>query len=176
MTEKPWLDHYDLGVAKTLEPYPPKTLLDCLQETADERPDHPMLIFKGTRLSYGEMADLTDRFANALISLGVGPDQRVAILLPNCPQTVVAQFGAWKAGAVAAMLNPLYTEDEIADLLNECDAKTVIVLTPFYEKVKSIQSKNAGKACNSGQYQIVFATHSKSSVHLAEGKKRRASR
>jgi long-chain acyl-CoA synthetase len=62
-------------------------------------------------------------------------------LLPNCPQAIIGQFGAWKAGAIAAMFNPLYTEEELAALLNECGAKLALVLTPYYSKLKSIQSK-----------------------------------
>jgi len=60
-------------------------------------------------------------------------------LLPNTPQALIAQIGVWKAGAIAAMLNPLYTEHELAHALAECGAETAVVLTPFYDKVKALQ-------------------------------------
>lgn len=141
MGNRPWVKNYDEGVPETLAPYDEKTWLDLLKETAAERPDHPMAIFKGRAISYGEIEKLSSQFGSALTSLGVKKSDRVAILLPNCPQTIIAQFGAWKAGAVAAMINPLYTEDEVSDLLDECGAEWAVVLTPFYQKVKSIQAK-----------------------------------
>ena len=63
----------------------------------------------------------------------------VALLLPNCPQFVIGQLGAWKAGAIVVPLNPLYTEHELPHMLTDCGAETALVLTPFYEKVKAAQ-------------------------------------
>ena len=136
MSDKPWLKSYDEGVPHSLEPYPDKTLVDMVKETAKERPDHTAFIFKGNKISYLEFDQLSNDFAQGLISLGVKKGDRVAILLPNCPQTMIAQFGAWKAGAIAAMMNPLYTVDELEELIKECGAKIVVVLTPFYKNLK----------------------------------------
>lgn len=140
MSDKPWLKNYDEGVPHSLEPYPNKILLDVVNETAKERPNHTAFIFKGNKISYGEFEQLSNDFSHALISLGVKKGDRVAILLPNCPQTMIAQFGVWKAGAIAAMMNPLYTDNELEQLLKECGAKIAIVLTPFYQKLKAIQA------------------------------------
>ena len=140
MSDKPWLKSYDEGVPHSLEPYPDKTLVDMVKETAKERPDHTAFIFKGNKISYLEFDQLSNDFAQGLISLGVKKGDRVAILLPNCPQTMIAQFGAWKAGAIAAMMNPLYTVDELEELIKECGAEIVVVLTPFYKNLKSIQA------------------------------------
>ena len=67
----PWLEHYDRGVPRTLEPYPNRTLLSYVREASARRPDHPALLFKGNRISYGELERLSDCFAAALVSLGV---------------------------------------------------------------------------------------------------------
>ena len=139
MKEKPWLKHYDQGVPPTLHPYPSRTLLDVLRETAHQRPNHPALIFKGTTLSYGELEGLSNAFSKALIDQGIQRGDRVAIILVNSPQFIIAQLGIWKAGAIAVPLNPLYTERELAYSLKESGAKRAVVLTPFYEKVKGIQ-------------------------------------
>jgi len=71
----------------------------------------------------------------------LGPGDRVAILTPNCPQAIIAQLGAWQAGAIAAPVNGLYTGRELIHALNEIGATVAVVLTPFYEKVKAIQSQ-----------------------------------
>ncbi len=140
MDTKPWLTHYDQGIPHSLQPYPDKTLVDIVTETARQRPGHTALIFKGARLSYRELDRLTDAFAAALATLGVKKGDRVALVMPNSPQVVIAQLGAWKAGAIAAPLNPIYTERELELALKECGAATVVVLTPFYHKIKAIQS------------------------------------
>ena len=140
MESKPWLQHYDEGVPHTLEPYPQRTLLDVMHDTAVQRPDHTALIFKGARLSYAALDRLSDAFAAALVSLGAKKGDRVALLLPNCPQTIVCQFGAWKVGAVVTPINPLYTERELEHTLQAGEAEIAVVLTPFYGKLKAIQA------------------------------------
>jgi len=141
----PWLKSYDEGVPFSLEPYPEETLLDVLSETVRQRPQHTALIFKGKRLSYLELEKLSDAFANALIEMGVKKGDRVALILPNSPQSLITQLGTWKAGAIAVPINPLYTEPELKRLLNECGAETVVVLTRFYKKIKSLQSLSGVK-------------------------------
>ena len=141
METKLWLDHYDEGVPHTLEPYPERTLLDVVRDTAEQRPDHPALLFKGASLTYGELERLSDAFAAALVAQGVEKGDRGALLLPNCPQFVIGQLGAWKAGAIAVPMNPLYTEHELPLLLNDCGAEMALVLTPFYEKIKAVQEQ-----------------------------------
>ncbi|MES2177134.1 MAG: AMP-binding protein [Gemmatimonadota bacterium] len=138
----PWLSHYDAGVPHTLFPYPEKTLLDVVRETVRERPGHSAFLFKGARLSYGEFDRQSDAFAASLIASGVKKGDRVAIMLPNCPQALIAQFGVWKAGGIASPVNPLYTEHELEHALKENGAEVAVVLTPFYGKLKALQSRS----------------------------------
>jgi long-chain acyl-CoA synthetase len=141
METRPWLKNYDNGVPKTLEPYPEKTILDVVSEAVKERPDSPVLLFKGASMSWGELELLSDAFANALIASGVKKGDRLALLLLNSPQFLIAQLGGFKAGAIVSPINPLYTERELEHALNECEAETIVVLTLFYDKVKAIQEK-----------------------------------
>jgi long-chain acyl-CoA synthetase len=141
METRPWLEHYDEGVPHTLQPYPERTLLDVVSDTARQRPDHPALLFQGTRLSYGEVEQLSDAFAAALVAQGVKKGDHVALLLPNCPQIIIGQLGAWKAGAIVVPVNPLYTERELEHALVDCGVETALVLTSFYDKVKSLQPR-----------------------------------
>jgi long-chain acyl-CoA synthetase len=140
-----WLAHYDPDVPRSITPYPDRTLLDYLRELALDQPDQPALLFKGASLSYGELEKQSGSFAAALDALGVKPGDRVALLLPNCPQFMVAQYGTWKCGGVVVALNPIYTEREIEAALISFDASVVIVLTPFYQRVKNVQERTPVK-------------------------------
>jgi long-chain acyl-CoA synthetase len=138
-----WLQHYDHGVPETLSPYPERTLLDDLAEGVAERPDAPALLFKGRTVTHGELDRLSDAFAAALAGLGVAPGDRVALLLPNCPQFLIGELGAWKAGAILVPLNPIYTEQELEGALRRTGAETILVLTPFYRRIRALQPRTA---------------------------------
>lgn len=141
----PWLSHYPEGVPRSLHPYPDTTLFDLLGAAARRHPRRPAIVFKGRTLTVGEWDRESDAFAAALVSLGVRRGDRVALLLPNCPQFLIAEFGAWKAGAVVVPLNPIYNEDELAVPLAQTGAETIVVLSPFYGRVKAVQGATALK-------------------------------
>jgi long-chain acyl-CoA synthetase len=142
MEEKPWFKQYDPKMPRTLKPYPACTLLDVVKETVRERPEHTAWIFKGARVTYAELERLSDAFGAALVAQGVRKGDRVALVVPNSPQAIIGQIGAWKAGAIAVPINPLYTERELENSLNEVSAETAVVLTSFYGKVKAVQARS----------------------------------
>jgi len=135
----PWLAHYDPGVPASLAPYPRRTLLDYLNDSVRERPGHPAFLFKGRAFTLAEFERTSDAFAVALQSLGVKRGDRVAAMLPNCPQFFIAEFATWKLGGIFAPLNPIYTEEELAGPLTNIDAKVVVTLSSFYERLKKAQ-------------------------------------
>jgi long-chain acyl-CoA synthetase len=137
----PWLGHYDEGVPATLAPYPERTLIDYLDDAVRDRPASPFIYFKGATLTFGDVACLSDACAAGFLSLGVQPGDRVALLLPNCPQFVVAQYALWKLGAIVAPLNPTYSESELEGPLRDHGVVIVVTLTRFYERVKSVQPR-----------------------------------
>ena len=94
MEEKPWFKSYDAGMPHTLRPYPERTLLEAVRETVQLRPKHTALIFKGRQMSYAELEQLSNAFGTALVDLGVKKGERVALLIPNSPQAIIAQLGA----------------------------------------------------------------------------------
>src|SRR5262245_52489658 len=143
MIPTPWLAHYDQGVPASLAPYPNRTLLDSLTDAAHAEPDAPALLFKGATMSFGELERYSDECAAAFRSLGVRAGDRVALLLPNCPQFLIAQYGAWKIGALVAPLNPIYTEQELEGPLREHGVETVVALTRFYGRIKAVQPRTA---------------------------------
>lgn len=155
MNAKPWLKNYDPGVPASLAPYPNRTLLDAVADAARERPHHPALLFKGGQVTWGALERQSSALAAALAALGVRKGDRVALMLPNSPQAIIGQVGAWKAGAMAVPLNPQYTETELEHALNTCGAEVIIVLTLFYDKVKTLQPRTGVRhviATNIGEY------------------------
>jgi len=145
MVECPWLKNYDEGVPLTLEPYPEHTFLDIIKLNALQRPDAAMIWFKGNQISYGQFAEYVDNLAKALAGIGVKKGDRVALMMPNCPQIIISQFAVWKAGGIVAQVNPLYSEEELIHALKDSGAETVIVLTAFYNQVKKVQPGTAVK-------------------------------
>ena len=140
---KPWLEHYDSDVKPSLEPYPNKTLLDYLAELAAQHGDKPALLFKGATVSYAKLEAESDAFGAALVAMGVRKGDRVALVLPNCPQFLVAEFGIWKAGGIVVALNPTYSERELEQALDSTRSSLAVVLTPFYDRVKRVQGRTA---------------------------------
>src|SRR5215212_4139392 len=128
-----WFSNYDPGVPRTLAPYPDLTLLDYLRQNAASWPNRPALLFKGATISYDDLEKWSDRFAAALLRLGIERGDRVAIALPNCPQFIIAEFGIWKAGAIACPVNPTYAERELDHAFTATGASTAIVLNRFYD-------------------------------------------
>jgi long-chain acyl-CoA synthetase len=145
MAPRPWLAHYDADVPPSIAPYPERTLVDYLTDLAAEHPSKAALLFKGRTMSYAQLEAESDACAAAFAAIGIRPDDRVALLLPNCPQFFVAQFGTWKAGAVVVALNPTYSERELEHAFDATRVETVVTLTPFYDRVKRVQGRTAVK-------------------------------
>ena len=137
----PWLAHYDAGVPASLLPYPDRTLVDYLEDSARARPDRPAVLFKGATLTWREIERLSDACASAFAALGIARGDRIALLLPNCPQFLIAQFGAWKIGAIVAPLNPTYTERDLEGPLRHHGIETIVTLTRYYARVKPLQGR-----------------------------------
>lgn len=140
MSERPWFKHYDEGVPRTIE-YPEVPLQQLLADAAKNFPDSPCTVFKGAKISYKEMTDLTDRLAAGLAKLGVKKGDRVGILMPNTPQFVMAYFAIIKIGGVVVATNPLYTTSEIEHQVNDAGIEVMLVMSNFYNLVKKVQPK-----------------------------------
>ncbi|MFA5399975.1 MAG: AMP-binding protein [Dehalococcoidia bacterium] len=141
MADYPWYKSYDAGVPHSLAPYPEITLLDVIADTTREMPDHTFMYFKGRYFSYKEASRLFEIMASALIANGVKQGDRVATMLLNTPQQLIAAFGTMKAGAIFVPLNPLYNEDELVHALTTVDAEIIIVWDLLYANIKKVQSR-----------------------------------
>lgn len=142
--DKPWFAFYDPGVPHTLE-YPAVPLFGLLEEAARRFPTRAAVIFQGATLTYRQIDNLANRFANSLHALGVRKGDRVAILLPNCPQFLISFYGALKIGAIVVATNPLWVEREVEHQMADCGAETIVVLSRRYPLVNSIRRRTALK-------------------------------
>jgi long-chain acyl-CoA synthetase len=137
---KPWLASYPPEVPAEYD-FPEVPLTRLLDDAAASFPTTTALAFLGTRITYRELKDSVDRFATALAGLGVQKGDRVALVLPNCPQNVIAFFAALRLGAIVVEHNPLYTQAEMAHQLADCGAEVVICLDKVYDTVNAVRGQ-----------------------------------
>lgn len=139
---KPWLAYYPGGVPADLE-LPDIPVTGLLDDAVRRYPHRPAMIFLGRRVSYRRLGAAVDRFADALRRLGVHKGDRVAVVLPNCPQLVIAFFAILRRGAIVVQHNPLYTANELHAQLADCGAKVVVVLDRGYETLLAARAGTA---------------------------------
>jgi len=144
MEHRPWHDYYDEGIPISLS-YPAVPIFHFLENSAKKYPDKPCTIFKGAEISYKEMSQITDQLATALVDLGVKKGDRVGILIPNTPQFVMVYFAVLKAGGIVVATNPQYSGREIVHQANDSGMELMIVMSMFYELVKSVQAETGIK-------------------------------
>jgi long-chain acyl-CoA synthetase len=138
--EKIWLKSYAPGVPEHID-FDDIPLPLALTRTAKKFPDNPALLFQGTTIDYRKLDDLVSRFAAALKGLGVQPGDTVALLMPNLIQTVIAVYGAFRAGAVVAMNNPLYTDPELEHQFNDSSSKFLVSLDLLVPRMINLRQK-----------------------------------
>lgn len=136
---KPWLRFYDADVPAELV-IPPFTLPDLLNRTAENYPGQTATVFMGARLTYRQLKQQVDRLAAALANLGIQPGDRVAIMLPNCPQAIIAYQAVLALGAVAVMTNPLYVERELIYQWGDAGVKLVVGLDLFWPRIAAVRA------------------------------------
>ncbi|KEP76096.1 long-chain fatty acid--CoA ligase [Microbacterium sp. SUBG005] len=123
---RPWTSSYAAGVPEDLEPQT-GSLLDIVDASTRDYPDAPALQFFGRETTYAEMSEQIARAAAALAAHGVRAGDPVALVLPNCPQHIVAFYAVLRLGAVVVEHNPLYTARELRKQFEDHGAKHAIV-------------------------------------------------
>jgi long-chain acyl-CoA synthetase len=144
MSKKPWLNCYPEKVAAEVE-IPNKTLPQILEESTKSYPTNIALSFYHKKMTYTELSTLAGGFASALQQNNVVKGDRVAIMLPNCPQYVIAYYGALTAGSIVTQLNPMLVERELQYILNDSGAETIVIFDALYPRLKAIQSETKVK-------------------------------
>ena len=142
--KRPWLKSYRLGpykLAHSLEPYPEEPLFSFLDQSAENYPAATAIDYFGLRTSYRELKQYADSLASALAGFGVSKGDKVATILPTCPQYVIANFAILKTGAVHVPCSILHKERELEFEIGEAGAETVICLEEQLDRVRNIQPK-----------------------------------
>ncbi|MDZ7699364.1 MAG: long-chain fatty acid--CoA ligase [Deltaproteobacteria bacterium] len=140
MEEKFWHKAYAKDVPFTVD-YEKITLPDTLKRTAERFPDTVALVMMGKTITYRELNDLVNRFAGALTDLGIQKGDKVALILPNMPQAIIAAYAVFRVGAVVVMNNPLYTETELAHQLNDSESKMAIGMDLLVPRMLNLKEK-----------------------------------
>lgn len=133
---KPWLAHYPSEIPSS-HSYPQQNIAKFLLDAADRFPFSPAVDFFGARMNYAQLRESAMRFAAAIRALGIVKGDRVAIMLPNCPDAVAAYFGTLLAGAVVVQTNPLYQPHELKHQLGDSGAKLIVTLDQLYPRVEA---------------------------------------
>ena len=138
-----WQAHWPPGVDEARIRLPDDSLPARLKATAARLPRKTALVFYGREISFTELDEASDRFAAWLRGRGVGPGDRVALYLENCPQFAVAHFGALKVGAITVALNPMHKTHELGHELEDSGARVVVAADAGREVVESVRDRTA---------------------------------
>jgi len=140
--EKPWVRVYEGQASPEIEVYE-GSLTDFFRSCVEEHREKTALTFYATTFDFVRLEALSEKMAASLAARGVGKGDRVALMLPNCPQYVVNFFATVRLGAIVTQLNPMYVEREIEHILRDSGAETIVVYSDVYPRVKNVVAKTA---------------------------------
>ncbi len=141
---RPWLKQYERHVPQSLT-YPEIAIHRLLLDTVDRHPDHVAITFNEIHFTYKELNERVNRFAHALLKMGVEKGDRIALLLVNSPTYVFAFFAVMKLGAIVVNLNAGIQGEELARCLNDTGAKVIVTLDLFAQSVYKVIKKTGVK-------------------------------
>ncbi|MEN2467629.1 long-chain-fatty-acid--CoA ligase [Ornithinibacillus sp. FSL M8-0202] len=136
--QKRWHDLYPNEIPTSLS-YDERPLQDFLKDTVSQYGEKKALYFMGKELTFAELYEQASKFANYLQGLGVEKGDRIAIMLPNSPQSVIAYYGSLMAGAIVVQTNPLYTERELEYQLTDSGSKVIVCLDILVPRVTNVK-------------------------------------
>ncbi len=139
---RPWLDSYDYWVREHVN-YPRRPLHEILRVAAVEVPERPATAFLGAHLTFAQIKEQSDKFAAALRALGIKQGDRVGIMLPNCPQYIVAAFAILRLGATVVNVNPLYTPREILVVAEDSGMRALLTLDVLAPLTLSVREQTS---------------------------------
>ncbi|MEO0150531.1 MAG: long-chain fatty acid--CoA ligase [candidate division WOR-3 bacterium] len=139
-----WHKKYEPGVPYSLE-YEEVPLYTILDNSAQKYPNNPAITFYNWQITYSQLFNKVESLKTALYELGIRKGDRVALMLPNTPHYIISYFAILKLGAIVVQINPLYSKSELEFILNDSQAKALITLDLFLDKVLSIKDKVSTK-------------------------------
>lgn len=138
--KKIWLSSYEPGINASVD-FNDILVPRYLEESAQNFPDHPALIFQGFTLSFQELNEMVARFAAALKGFGIKKGDSVAILLPNVIPCVVAYYATLKIGGIVVLNNPLYSDRELEHQFNDSNSTFLITLDLLVKRMVNLREK-----------------------------------
>jgi len=136
--EKIWLKHYPPSVPAEIDVAQFTSLVAMLEDSFGRYRDLPACKFMGQALSFGRIDAMSRDFAAWLQSQGFAPGDRIALMMPNVPQYLVAVAGVLRAGCVVVNVNPLYTPRELEHQLKDAGASGIVVLENFATTLQQV--------------------------------------
>lgn len=137
-TEKPWLKVYESGNVEPETKIFDGSLYDLFRHAIEEHRGKTALTFYATTFEFERLQALVEKMAASLAASGVKKGDRVALMLPNCPQYVISFLATVRLGAIVTQINPMYVEREIEHILNDSGAETIVVFADVYGRVKAV--------------------------------------
>ena len=137
-TEKPWLAVYESGRVEPETRIFEGSLFELFSHAVEDHRGRTALGFYGTTFEFERLQALVEKMAASLAASGVKKGDRVALMLPNCPQYVISFFATVRLGAIVTQINPLYVGREIGYILDDSGAETIVVYADVYERVKAV--------------------------------------
>jgi long-chain acyl-CoA synthetase len=140
-----WVARYPPGVPPRVD-IPNQLLTELVEGSVRRWGDHTALVYYGARWTYRRFWQESERFAAALAREGVGPGDRVALYLPNCPAYPIAFFATLRLGAVVVQVSPLYLGQDFARLLKDSAPKALVTLEFLYPNLSKVRGEYTPKA------------------------------
>jgi long-chain acyl-CoA synthetase len=131
VTDRPWLGSYPQGVPADIDASHYPSLVALMEESFSKYADRTAYSFMGKDVSYAEVDRQSRAFAAYLQGLGLARGERVAVMMPNCPQYPIAVAGLLRAGLILVNVNPLYTPRELEHQLKDSGAKAIVLMENF---------------------------------------------
>lgn len=143
MDAAPWLKNYPANVPHEVHPEQYRSLVHLLEEAFSQHAERPFSVCMDRWMSYGELGRLSEQLGAWLQGLGLEPDARVAIMLPNVPQFAVSMAAVLRAGFICVNVNPLYTARELEHQLRDSGATAIIILENFAHTLGEVLERTA---------------------------------
>ncbi|MDO9209407.1 MAG: long-chain fatty acid--CoA ligase [Deltaproteobacteria bacterium] len=138
--EKPWLKFYEPGVPHHIQ-YPDIPLYRFLDNAVRDFPEKEAIIFQGRKITYRQLGEEAANVASGLAQRGLKKGQRMAIMLPNCPQYIAAYYAILKIGGIVVNVSPMYVERELEFQLKDAGAESILALIDFYPRLEAVRKK-----------------------------------
>ena len=138
--ERPWLENYDKEVSPNLH-YEDIAVYEYLDRVAQKYPQRKAIVFNNWKITYNKLKNISETVAANLRGYGLNPGDRVAIMLPNLPQTIIAYWGVLKAGGTVVMTNPLYMEKEMVHHFTDSQSRFLVTLDLLWPKISKLMPR-----------------------------------